>query len=292
MRLPIGSTDVSASDGTITLIGRRGEGWDGIAEESLSLEEATSLVEAGERDTAKGDIARDHPVRSADPDAPRFAPGQPILWSYGRFLETARVVRDDARGLVVWIASGSARLEAVPADGRRTRDVPLEARFSVPWTTRETTWKGPGLLRVAPAGKPWSVWFFRRPDGRPDGAYVNIELPHERVAGDAAGVFTRDLVLDLWVDAEHAGSEDVWLKDADELEAAIVQGRFTAAQGNAVRSLADHAAQDFIASGGWPLDEGWESWTPDSAMDEPLSLPVTSAVDAARLRSGRTSLEG
>ncbi|MGM7665796.1 DUF402 domain-containing protein [Microbacterium sp. A93] len=292
MRLPIGSTDVSASGGNAELIGRCGEGWKRISDSEMTLAAAIALLDTGNHDGAHVDSVRQDAVPSASVDSPRFAPGEGILWRYGRYIETARVIRDDARGLVVWIPSGSARLESVPADGRRTRDVPLEERFSVPWVTRESTWTGPGVVRVAPTGRPWSVWFFRQIDGTPAGAYVNLELPHRRVAGDPGGIVSRDLVLDLWIDAEHPGSEDIWLKDADELVAAVEQGRFSAEQAEAVRSLADHAGQELVASGGWPLDEGWDVWAPDAAMDVPVALPVNADMDAARLRSGRTSLEG
>lgn len=292
MRLPIGTTGVSASGGTMTLIGRRGEGWDRIGESSLSMDDAIALLDDGGAGRAANASVLADAALSASEDAPRFSPGEEILWRYSRNVETARVVRDDARGLVVWIPSGSQRLESAPADGRKTRDVPLDARFTVPWVTQEATWTGPGLLRVAPTGKPWSVWFFRRADGTPDGAYVNLELPHRRVGGDTRAIVTHDLVLDLWIDAEHSGAEDVWLKDADELEAAVAQGRFTIAQADAVRSLADHAAQDFIASGDWPLDEGWDVWNPDAAMDEPVTLPASAEIDAARQRTGETSHEG
>jgi hypothetical protein len=193
---------------------------------------------------------------------------------------------------VVWIPSGSARLEPVPADGRRHRDVPLAERFSVPWVMTETAWTGPGVVRVAPTGLPWSVWFFRRADGTSDGAYVNLELPHRRISGDAPAIYSRDLVLDVWVDAEHTGAEDVWLKDADELEQVVAQGRFTPEQAEAVRVLADHASSRFIVDGAWPLDEGWERWIPDAAMDAPVLLPDTEVIRAARARSGQTSLEG
>lgn len=291
MRLPIGSTDVSTSGGNAELIGRRGEGWHRIADREMTLDAAIALLEVSGTGGYDDPALRDA-LPSADQHAPRFEPGAEILWQYSRHVETARVIRDDERGLVVWIPSGSERLESAPADGRRTRDVPLAERFSVPWAMRESTWTGPGVVRVAPTGRPWSVWFFRQADGSPAGAYVNLELPHRRVAGEAPGVFSRDLVLDLMVDAAHPGSEDVWLKDADELVAAVEQGRFTAEQAEGVRALADHATLDFIASGAWPLDEGWESWMPDAAMDVPVALPPSEAVEAARRRAGRTSLEG
>ncbi|CAH0175084.1 DUF402 domain-containing protein [Microbacterium sp. Bi121] len=292
MRLPIGSTSVSASGGNATLIGRRGEGWERICDDDMSIDEAIALLEDAGHGSAHEDPAFDHAVRSERAGAPRFAPDDSILWRYGRHIEAVRVVRDDPRGLVIWIPSGSARLEPVPADGRRHRDVPLDERFTTPWVMAEKAWTGPGVVRVAPAGRPWSVWFFRRPDGTPDGAYVNLELPHRRVAGDSPAVYSRDLVLDIWIDAEHAGSEDIWLKDADELDAVVAQGRFSGAQAAAVRCLGEYAVREFIADGGWPLDEGWAQWQPDRAADVPVLLPSTPAVDAARRRSGSTSLEG
>ncbi|MFE6733524.1 DUF402 domain-containing protein [Microbacterium sp. NPDC057650] len=292
MRLPLGSTDVSASGGSAVLTGRRGEPWSGVASAPMPLTSAIDLLAAYGDAASHGDPAFDTSVSSADTDAPRFAPGAPILWRYGRYIETARVVRDDERGLVAWIPSGSARLVSIPADGRPPREVPLEERFSVPWRIEESHWRGPGVVRVAPAGRPWSVWFFRSEDGAPDGAYVNLELPHRRISGENAGIFSRDLILDLWIDAGHPGSEDIWVKDADELAAAVQQGRFTAEQAEAVRALADHAVDEFVASGAWPLDEDWDLWTPTAELDLPVRLPHTDAMDAARGRSGRTSLEG
>lgn len=246
-----------------------------VATEDLALSDAISLLSEQMHDGSHPATGLNRTVPSDDEHAPRFTDGQAILWRYGRVVDTARVIRDDQHGLAVWIPSGSARLQSAPVDGRRTRDVPLDQRFSLPWIVRESTWTGPGIVRIAPTGKPWSVWFFRSAGGVPSGAYVNLELPHRRVGGDVPAVFSRDLVLDLWVDAAHAGTEDVWLKDADELAAAVDQGRFSAAQAEAIRSLADHAAREFISDGAWPLDEGWDRWMPDAAMDEPVVLPAS-----------------
>lgn len=290
MRLPIGSTDVSASGGTLTLIGRRGDGWQSVASSEMPMDDAIAALD--QHDDAHDDAAFDEAVLSSEPDAPRFARGESILWRYGRHIEAVRVIRDDERGLVIWIPSGSSRLEPGPADDRRHRDIPLDERFLEPWVMREKTWTGQGVVRVAPAGKPWSVWFFKREDGVPAGVYVNLELPHRRVAGEFASVFSRDVVLDLWIDAEHAGSEDVWLKDADELDTVAKQGRFTPEQAEAVRCLADHAGHDFIIDGAWPLDEDWAHWTPDAEMDVPVPLPSTPQIESAKRRSGTSSLEG
>lgn len=274
MRLPLGSTDLSASGGTVTLVGRRGDAWQSLDGAGMALERAIEAVEALSSSDVHAEPGFATSVPSGSAQAGFFSAGEQILWRYGRFTETARVVRDDARGLVVWIPSGSERLESVPADGRRTRDIPLHERFGVPTVTRQSTWTGPGVLRVAPSGKPWSVWFFRDAHAVPQGAYVNLEVPHRRGGAVHPGIFSRDLVLDLWIDAGHPGSEDIWLKDADELEAVVRQGRFTPAQADAVRAIADHAAREFVVDGRWPLDEGWERWSPDAAMDEPLALPA------------------
>ncbi|GAA2917917.1 hypothetical protein JOD62_000018 [Microbacterium keratanolyticum] len=288
MRLPLGSTSLSASGGVVTLVGRTDSDWTPVGRPGVSLATSLATLAPQRQDGAHRPEDLAEAVPSDAPDAPRFVEGQTILWRYGRFVETARVVRDDEDALIVWIPSGSARLEAVSADGRRSRDVPLDERFQVPWVVRESTWTGPGVVRVAPTGAPWSVWFFRTADGTPSGAYVNLELPHWRSSDE---VFSRDLVLDLWIDAEHAGSEDVWLKDADELAALVEQGRFTHAEADAVRALADHAADAFISGARWPLDGGWDRWTPDSDMDEPLRLPTTASVQAARARRGRGLME-
>jgi hypothetical protein len=276
------------------LVGRRSEGWQRIAERPISLDEALARLRR-ERDLdAHADVLAHSSVPSGADDAPRFTPGETILWRYDRYIEAVRVIRDDERALVVWIPSGSARLEAAPADGRRVRDVPLDERFRVPWRMQESTWRGPGVVRLAPTGMPWSLWFFRQADGTADGVYVNLELPHRRALDEdgTGAVFTRDLVLDLWIDAEHAGTEDVWLKDADELVEAVRQGRFTSEQADAVRALADLANEQFIADGTWPLDEGWGSWVPDATTDLPAQLPDSPSITAARGRSGRTSGEG
>ena len=45
------------------------------------------------------------------------------------------------------------------------------------------------------------------------GHYVNLELVHERAGVGGPRIHTRDLTLDLWLDADG----ELWLKDEDEL---------------------------------------------------------------------------
>lgn len=289
MRRPLGDTDVTASGGTITLIGRRSSGRQQVGPD-LALNEALDRlgwsIPAGMPGGA---------LRPADGTGPFLAAGSPMTWHYRRTVDAARVVRDDERGLVVWIPSGAGRHGAVPAVGGGVRDIPLQRRFVTRWVMGESVWRGPGIVRVAPTGRPWSVWFFRDDRGAYAGTYVNLELPHLRpLAGDPvpARTHTADLVLDVWVDAGPAGEEDIWLKDADELDAAVAQGRCTSGERDAVRALADHACRNLLDGDAWPMNEGWQTWRPDAASDTPIPLPDNEVIAWSRARSGASSLEG
>jgi hypothetical protein len=91
-------------------------------------------------------------------------------------------------------------------------------------------------------------------------------------------VHTRDLILDLWVE-----DGQTWLKDADELAAALEAGRYTTAQAQVIRDIADQARREQVDPRAWPLDEGWEDWQPPPGWEEPLGLPdnVVEAVSRA-----------
>lgn len=70
-----------------------------------------------------------------------------------------RVVRDDADGLVLWLAPGTPLLRPVLADGREIRSLPLAERFDRRnrRAARLDTWRGQGSLGIVPTGTPWSV---------------------------------------------------------------------------------------------------------------------------------------
>ena len=216
------------------------------------------------------------PFRPAG-EPPYWQPGEVFTWHWGRSADVMRVVRDDERGLVAWLSAGSEMLKAVPRDGKGPRDRPLAERVAAPYDVRVGEWRGPGILRVAPTGRPWSLWYFCDQNGTFQGHYVNLELIHERPVDGSLRLHTRDLTLDLWLE-----DGDVWLKDADELEAAVEGGRYTSEQGDTIRAVGALAAHELGHLGGWPLDEGWESWRPPPDWDEPLSLPDLAPVLAAR----------
>jgi len=213
-----------------------------------------------------------HAVRLAG-EAPYFAPGDVVTWHYGLSVDVLRVVRDDARGLVAWLPAGSERIAAVPRDGRAIRDRSLEERVTVAlaqdYDRVVQIWEGGGILRIAPTGVPWSLWYFTEDDDSFAGHYVNLELTHERPLDGSPRVHTRDLTLDLWLDADG----DLWLKDVDELDAGEAGGYFTAAQAAAIRAIGEQAHHDLVAPRAWPLDEDWESWRPPPEWDTPLTLP-------------------
>ncbi|GAB3019994.1 hypothetical protein GCM10011376_36730 [Nocardioides flavus (ex Wang et al. 2016)] len=209
-----------------------------------------------------------------DGTAPFLGHGDVLLWRYGPRLEPVRVVRDDERGLVVWLAEDTEVVTWVPADGRQLREIPLAERFVAQARTAVGRWRGSGILRIAPAGRPWSVWLFWEDDGTFAGHYVNLELPHRRRGAETA---TRDLVLDLWRDPDG----ELWLKDADELEASVDCGRYSRELADEVRAAAEWAREELVAGADWPLDEEWTRWRPPADWSVP-ALPDSDEVRAAR----------
>jgi hypothetical protein len=212
--------------------------------------------------------------------APFLEPGAVVLWRYGHGTDPMRVVRDDERGLVAWLAEGTEQVGMAPLDGRPLREVPLAERFGVPRGPLLRRWSGGGVLRIAPTGRPWSVWVFCEDDGSLAGHYVNLELTHRRLADVSA---TRDLVLDLWLD--RAG--ELWLKDADELEAAVGSGHCSEEVGAEVLAVAEWAREELVEGGDWPLDEEWTTWRPPADWTVP-ALPDSDAVRQARATTLRS----
>lgn len=208
-----------------------------------------------------------------------WQPGEHILWHYRfatwqegqpEFVDPMTVVRDDERGLVAWLAPGTERLKSVLATGAELRSAPLAERFTQARARARGQWFGPGILLVAPTRVPWSVWLFWDEQWAFEGWYLNLEALHQR---DGKRLFTSDHVLDVWVEADGTAQ----LKDDDELEAAVEQGRFTAEEGAAIRDNARAALASFRARE-WPFGEPWPDWRPDPAWSRP-TLPAHMAWD-------------
>lgn len=194
-----------------------------------------------------------------------WQPGTTIQWIYqgtGRHsgkpnVRPMTVVRDDEAGLVAWLAPGTPLIKPVLTDGREMRLAGPRDMFTEDRVLKLDIWRGTGILKVAPIGKPWSVWHFWAADGTFRGWYVNLEAVHHRDAA-ARRTSTVDYVLDLWVNPDRT----VEWKDEDELEGAVAAGRFTAAE--AERIIGDgHAAEKEVAAWASPFADGWQDWQPD-----------------------------
>lgn len=202
---------------------------------------------------------------------PFWSPGETFVWHYRRrtwvpgMPEDAfpmRVVRDDGRGLVAWLAADTEGLRPRRADGRDLR-ADKSDMFLVPRRQERGRWYGGGILRIAPTGRPWSVWVFRDEHDFA-GWYVNLEDPARRCGTD---VVASDLVLDVWVTPDRKPHR----KDEDELLLAVEQGRFSAAEATEIEEYADRAEAS-LAAGDWPFDEDWVRWRPPADWSIP-SVP-------------------
>ena len=203
-----------------------------------------------------------------------WQPGEHIHWHYRRphwqpghaeHIDPVTVVRDDDRGLVAWLAPDTEVVKSVLPDGGHPRSAPPETAFSSGRVSARGRWQGPGILRIAPSGVPWSVWLFWDDDWAFEGWYVNLEAIHRR---EGNHLFSSDHVLDVWIDADGG----IHMKDEDELEAAVEQGLFRASEGQQIEDDGRAALRTF-RSGGFPFDETWWDWRPDPVWERP-ALPA------------------
>ncbi|WBQ06907.1 DUF402 domain-containing protein [Kribbella sp. CA-293567] len=193
-----------------------------------------------------------------------WEPGTTIEWIYqgsGQFSDYPQVrpmtvIRDDADGLVAWLAPGTPLIKPVLVDGRELRHAGPEGMFTDERVLKLDIWHGTGILKASPAGKPWSVWHFWAADETFLGWYVNLEAEHDRDLA-ARRTTSLDYVLDLWI---HPDRRIEW-KDEDELEGAVATGRFT--QAEADRIIADaHTAVRDVESWTTPFADNWKDWRP------------------------------
>ena len=209
-----------------------------------------------------------------------WQPGTTIEWVYegtGRHADKPNVrpmtvVRDDEDGLVAWLAPGTPLIKPVLVDGRETRYAGPVAMFTEDRVLKLDVWRGTGILKVLPPGKPWSVWHFWAEDGSFRGWYVNLEAEHRRDPA-ARRTSTTDYVLDLWITPDRT----IEWKDEDELEGAVAGGRFT--EDEAARIVADaHDAVREIEAWTSPFADGWQDWRPDPHLrlpEAPTGFAVT-----------------
>jgi uncharacterized protein DUF402 len=187
------------------------------------------------------------------------------------FVQPARVVSDDDRGLLLWVAPESAMAVEVAADGRSPRDMTFVEWAGLPHVSKFTTWSGPGLLRFFPTGADHSVWFFREHDGTFREYYINLEEGAVRWDdGDLAGIDVIDQDLDI------VGRPDrTWQwKDEDEFaERLALPEHYWVPDEAAVWAEGRRVIKMFEA-GDFPFDGTWTDFRPDPSWPTPTELPV------------------
>ncbi|MDB1086925.1 DUF402 domain-containing protein [Streptomyces sp. ACA25] len=204
-----------------------------------------------------------------DPRTPeRWETGDHILWRYRangaaevHICRPVTVVRDTPEILAVWIPPGTACIRPQLADGTPVHREPLPTRYTKPRTTVRSYWTGPGVLKLARPGDPWSVWLFWDRGWRFKNWYVNLEEPLHRWSG---GVDSEDHFLDIAVYPDRSWE---W-RDEDEFAQAQQAGLLDAEQAERVRE-AGRAATELIHSWQRPFSDDWQIWRPDPRWSTP-----------------------
>jgi hypothetical protein len=187
------------------------------------------------------------------------------------WVRPGRVVSDDDRGLLIWVARRSPVANEVAADGRPMRAMPFREWITLDYRLQPGSWDGPGVLKFLPAGAAYSVWWFR--DRRHDGFtgwYVNLEEPARRWDdGVVAGVDIVDQDLDVVVRPDRSWR---W-KDEDELtERLAFPQHYWVADEAAVRAEGERVVK-LVEAGVFPFDGTWCDFRPDPAWPVPAELP-------------------
>lgn len=185
-------------------------------------------------------------------------------------LKTARVLADDERGLLLWVALGSPMLDRRAVDGRGLRAMPFREWIKTETKLWDVTWRGPGILKYLPPGRDHSVWLFRDGAGRFTGYYVNLEESGVRWDdGHIAGVDIVDQDLDIWVPPD-----GMWTwKDVDEFnERLAFRKHYWVKDGNAVRAEGLRITEA-IEDGVFPFDGTLLAELPDPEWVVPQQVP-------------------
>jgi hypothetical protein len=206
-----------------------------------------------------------------------FQPGRLVLHRnvrHGRlgWVRPARVVSDDERGLLIWVAAGSPVANEVAADGRAMRSMPFTEWVTLDYRLQLSTWDGPGLLKFTPTGAAHSVWWFRdRRRGRFAGWYVNLEEPAVRWDdGHVAGLDICDQDLDLVVRPDRSWR---W-KDADEFIERLALPEHYWVPDPAAVWTEGHRVVQLVEAGAFPFDGTWCDFQPDPGWPTPTELPA------------------
>ena len=211
-----------------------------------------------------------------------FQPGRPVLYRNvvaGRLVNVrpCRVVSDDERGLLVWLAPRSPVAVEVAVDGRGIRSMPFTEWVGLDHHLVDMVWRGPGILKFLPPDVDHSVWFFFNAStgawtcGRLfAGWYVNLE---ERAArwddGDLAGVDTVDQDLDIVVAPDRTWQ---WKDEHEFAERLALPDHYWVPDEAAVWAEGRRVIKR-IEAGEFPFDGTWTDFVPDPSWPVPHALP-------------------
>jgi hypothetical protein len=209
----------------------------------------------------------------------RFEPGRLILHRnvrHGRigWVRPVRVVSDDDRGLLLWLARGTRVGHEVAADGRDMRDMPFAEWVRLTYRIDQVAWHGPGVLMFLPATRngfaAHSVWWFRNDVDAFTGWYVNLEDPGVRWDdGVLAGVDVVDQDLDVVVAPDRSWR---WKDDDEFVERLALPDHYWVPDEAAVRAEGKRVVA-LVEAGEFPFDGTWCDFRPDPAWPVPTALP-------------------
>lgn len=206
----------------------------------------------------------------------RFRPGRIILHRNVRrgrigWVRPARVVSDDERGLVLWLARHSPVVNEVADDGRGMRAMPFTEWINRSYQLIPGVWNGPPILMFLPVGAAHSVWWFRDETDRFAGWYVNLEEPGVRWNdGALAGVDIVDQDLDVWVPPNRRWR---W-KDEDEFAERLAFPEHYWVSDEAVVRAEGERVIKLIEAEQFPFDGTWCDFVPDPSWTPPKALPT------------------
>jgi hypothetical protein len=202
-----------------------------------------------------------------------FTPGQVVMHRNVRrgrigWVRPARVVSDDSRGLLLWIARHTPVVSEVSGDGRGMRTMPFAEYVTLGSSLRHGTWNGPGVLKLhRPDDPAHSVWWFHNDAGEFTGWYVNLERPAIRWSdvGGAAGVDVTDEDLDIVVAPDLSWQ---WKDEEEFLERLAIPEHYWVADEAAVREEGLRVVKE-IEAGVFPFDGTWTDFVPPAGWELP-----------------------
>ena len=182
------------------------------------------------------------------------------------WVRPARVVADDDRGLLLWVARDTPVAHEVTEAGLGMRAMPFAEWITSSYRLARGRWNGPPLLKFLPTGAAHSVWWFRDADGplrplvrqpggagRPLGRRPGGRGRHRRPGPRRGGAPRPELG---WKDEDEfaerlAFPEHYWVTDETAVRA----------EGERVIKLAE--------AGEFPFDGTWCDFTPTAGWAVP-----------------------